>query len=138
MLAGHFQVPSGVDHGASGAGVVDERGNVAAVLDAKIVDEAVPTVAVTGGDAYTDVSALEPSRVPPATVMLPQRTEGYAEPVSDPAILAALNGAARGVAAVRAPAAAEILPARLHRARLLRVRGEDAGARPGAPRLHRA
>jgi len=97
LLQGHFATPAGVDHGVSGAGVVAD-GAIVGVMAFKAQDHTMPAVAVIAGDA-----AL-PAPAPRRTVHLPREAEGFAQPVIDPSLLAALGRAGRMVERTRATA----------------------------------
>ena len=100
ILTGVFTTPGGIDGGASGGPVFDaESGKVAALMvraerPRASAFDAVPWIAriqVQGGYASWDYASDKPM-VRAEAVNLPQRGSGFAEPISDPAILSALGG----------------------------------------------
>jgi hypothetical protein len=97
LLQGQFARPAGVDHGVSGAGVVAD-GTIIGVMAFKAQDKSMPAVRIAGGDA------ARPPPAPSRTIKLPREAQGFAQPVIDPSLLAALGGAGRAVEHARAMA----------------------------------
>jgi len=97
LLAGRFAIPAGIDHGVSGAGVVAD-GAIVGVMAFKAQDRAMPAVSVTAGDAAGPAPAAH------RVVKLPREADGFAQPVIDPSLLAALGSAGNSVAHTRAMA----------------------------------
>ena len=97
LLEGRFVTPAGIDHGVSGAGVVSD-GAIVGVMAFKAQDHAMPAVSVAAGDATSAAPAAR------RTVRLPREAEGFAQPVIDPSLLAALGTAGQTVAHIRAVA----------------------------------
>jgi hypothetical protein len=95
LLQGEFTRPAGIDHGVSGAGVV-ANGTIIGVMAFKAQDTAMPEVRIAGGDA------ARPPPAPTRTIRLPREAQGFAQPVIDPTLLAALGGAGRAVEHARA------------------------------------
>jgi hypothetical protein len=98
LLQGAFSTPAGIDHGVSGAGVVAD-GFIVGVMAFKALDRAMPAVAIMAGDATS------PPPAPRRNVRLPRQAEGFAQPVIDTSLLAALGAAGRAVGKIRATAA---------------------------------
>jgi hypothetical protein len=99
LLQGQFATPAGIDHGVSGAGVVAD-GNIIGVMAFKALDRAMPVVAVQAGDADSASASRR--------VRLPREAEGFAQPVIDHSLLAALGAAGRTVQRVRSTAASPV------------------------------
>ncbi len=97
LLAGRFAEPAGIDHGVSGAGVVAD-GAIVGVIAFKALDRDMPAVSVTAGDA------ARPAPAASRTVRLPRQADGFAQPVIDPTLLAALGAAGQSVGQARATA----------------------------------
>lgn len=95
LLEGQFATPAGIDHGVSGAGVVAD-GSIVGVMAFKALDRAMPDVAVQAGDADSATASRR--------VRLPREAEGFAQPVIDRSLLAALGAAGRAVQRVRSTA----------------------------------
>ncbi len=99
LLQGEFATPAGIDHGVSGAGVVAD-GSIIGVMAFKALDRAMPVVAVQAGDADSASASRR--------VRLPREAEGFAQPVIDHSLLAALGAAGRTVQRVRSTAASPV------------------------------
>ncbi len=99
LLQGEFATPAGIDHGVSGAGVVTD-GGIVGVMAFKALDRAMPQVAVQAGDADSATASRR--------VRLPREAEGFAQPVIDHSLLAALGAAGRTVQRVRSTAPAPV------------------------------
>jgi hypothetical protein len=97
LLAGRFAQPAGIDHGVSGAGVVAD-GAIVGVIAFRAQNLDMPAVSIAAGDAARPAPAAH------RTVRLPREADGFAQPVTDPALLAALGTAGRSVAPTRATA----------------------------------
>ena len=94
LLAGRFAMPAGIDHGVSGAGVV-ANGAIVGVMAFGARDTDAPAVAVSAGDAAA------PPPAPHRLIRLPREAEGFAQPVVDSSLLAALGPAGRTVERTR-------------------------------------
>jgi len=97
LLQGNFALPAGIDHGVSGAGVVAD-GAIVGVMAFKALDKTMPSIAIAAGDA------LHPAPAPARRVRLPREAQGFAQPVIDASLLAALGVAGRAVGRDRATA----------------------------------
>ena len=100
LLRGDVSDPGGVDPGVSGAGVLGRDGALLGVMAAKLDDPAVPQVAVRAGD---------PGGGGQVVLMLPRHAVGYATPIADPTILAALGRAGQAVRRADGPVRASVL-----------------------------
>jgi hypothetical protein len=98
LLEGVFTSPAGVEHGISGAGVV-ANGWIVGVMAFKATDDAMATVRVSAGDATATPPPRGPARL--RAIRLPRQATGYAQPATDPALLAGLGSAGRSVGAQR-------------------------------------
>jgi hypothetical protein len=100
LLEGRFVQPAGIDHGVSGAGVVAD-GAIVGVIAFKALDKNMPAVSVAARDAARPAA--------PRTVRLPRQADGFAQPVIDPALLAALGAAGQSFEHARATAPLAVL-----------------------------
>lgn len=102
-MTGMFERPGGIEPGASGSGILDVDGRVVGVMIAR--DRPEEGSAERLWSAMVTVEGGEPSRwlapgiaaTPTRSVKLLARAIGFALPLTDPDILGALGGAARGV-----------------------------------------
>ncbi len=100
LLRGDFYQPAGIDPGVSGAGVLGRDGALIGVMAAKLDDPAVARVAV---------AARDPDGGAPITLLLPLHAVGYATPIADRAVLAALGRAGRAVDPPAGPLRARVV-----------------------------
>ncbi len=100
LLRGDVADPAGVDPGVSGAGVLGRDGRLLGIMAAKLDDPSVQQVSVLAGD---------PSGLGGVVLNLPLHAIGYATPIADPLILAALGRAGAQVRQARAPLRPSVL-----------------------------
>ena len=108
IVRGTFSEPAAIEHGASGAGVLDAQGRIVGVIVGKDRDVP-PEKGTLLGDSYTRVSggayrwdSARSANVPERReVRLPARGEAYAAPVSDAGILGVLGRAGEKVSVGR-------------------------------------
>ncbi len=100
LLRGDVADPAGVDPGVSGAGVLRPDGTLLGIMAAKLDDPAVSKISILAGD---------PNGIGQVALRLPVHAVGYATPISDPTILAALGRAGQWVRQTDAPMHARVL-----------------------------